>query len=100
MYQAVYLDLVIIISGEVCVMWMDTKVKENCVKVIIVMIVMIIVMNKRMMIAVKLMMMMMMIIPGEVLMDMKETEEKQQKLRLGRTSSLVLALHLFYHYSS
>ena len=73
-------------------MWMDTKVKENCVKVIIVMIVM----NKRMMIAVKLMM----IIPGEVLMDMKETEEKQQKLRLGRTSSLVLALHLFYHYSS
>ena len=74
-------------------MWMDTKVKENCVKVIIGMIVM----NKRMMIAVKLMMM---IIPGEVLMDMKETEEKQQKLRLGRTSSLVLALHLFYHYSS
>ena len=81
-------------------MWMDTKVKENCVKVIIVMIVMIIVMNKRMMIAVKLMMMMMMIIPGEVLMDMKEREEKQQKLRPGRTSSLVLALHLFYHYSS
>ena len=77
-------------------MWMDTKVKENCVKVIIVMIVMIIVMNKRMMIAVKLMM----ILPGEVLMDMKEREEKQQKLRLGRTSSLVLALHLFYHYSS
>ena len=72
---------------------MGTKVKENCVKVIIGMIVM----NKRMMIAVKLMMM---IIPGEVLMDMKETEEKQQKLRLGRTSSLVLALHLFYHYSS
>ena len=77
-------------------MWMDTKVKENCVKVIIVMIMMIIVMNKRMMIAVKLMM----IVPGEVLMDMKEREEKQQKLRLGRTSSLVLALHLFYHYSS
>ena len=65
-------------------------------KVIIGMIVMIIVMNKRMMIEVKLKM----TIPGEVLMDMKETEEKQQKLRLGRTSSLVLALHLFYHYSS
>ena len=65
---------------------MGTKVKENCVKVIIGMIVM----NKRMMIAVKLRM----TIPGEVLMDMKEREEKQQKLRPGRTSSLVLALHL------
>ena len=37
---------------------------------------------------------MMTIIPGEVLMDMKEKEEKQQKLRPGRTSSLVLASHL------
>ena len=37
---------------------------------------------------------MMTIIPGEVLMDMKEKEEKRQKLRSERTSNLVLASHL------